>query len=84
MARERIGKKQQQRDRACGALAARTLVADAARKIATTAQKTADQAPAPAQRLDDRHALVYMRNVLDQLLADGWQASTGYAAEDAP
>ena len=47
-----------------GALASRTLVADAAAKISI---HTADVSGAPTPRIDDRQALTYMREVLDHL-----------------
>ena len=52
-----------------GALAARTLVADAAARIATSAERIPDQDRSPEPRLDARHALTYMRDVLDELEA---------------
>ena len=52
-----------------GALAARTLVADAAARIAADPDGIADQDRSPEPRLDARHALTYMRDVLDELEA---------------
>ena len=52
-----------------GALAARTLVADAAARIAAGAERIPDDDRSPAPRLDARHALAYMRDVLDELEA---------------
>ncbi|HEY5879066.1 MAG TPA: hypothetical protein VIU11_09150, partial [Nakamurella sp.] len=49
-----------------GALAARTLVPDAATQVA---ERIADQDRSPGPRLDARHALKYMRDVLDELEA---------------
>jgi predicted ATPase/DNA-binding SARP family transcriptional activator len=55
-----------------GALAARTLVADAAARIDAAridadVERIADQDRSPEPRLDARHALTYMRDVLDEL-----------------
>jgi predicted ATPase/DNA-binding SARP family transcriptional activator len=50
-----------------GALAARTLVADAAAKVAANAERMRDQDRSPEPRLDARDALRYMRDVLDAL-----------------
>ena len=50
-----------------GALAARTLVADSAARIAANAEFIPDHDPAPEPRLDALHALTYMRDVLDEL-----------------
>jgi predicted ATPase/DNA-binding SARP family transcriptional activator len=50
-----------------GALASRTLVADAANKIAAGTALASDPEQAPEQQLDDRQALVYMRDVLAEL-----------------
>jgi predicted ATPase/DNA-binding SARP family transcriptional activator len=50
-----------------GALASRTLVSDAANKIAADTAPTPDPEQAPAQRLDDRQALAYMRDILAEL-----------------
>ena len=50
-----------------GALAARTLVTDAAAQVAASAESLADQNMSPEPRLDARHALTYMRDVLDEL-----------------
>lgn len=50
-----------------GALAARTLVAEAANKIAAAVRHGADATPASARHIDDRAALVYMRDVLAEL-----------------
>jgi hypothetical protein len=50
-----------------GALASNTIVADAATKIAANTGHIADQEQAPGQHLDDRQALAYMRDVLDEL-----------------
>ena len=52
-----------------GALAARTLVADAAARIAADAESIPDHDRTPEPRLDARHALTYMRDVLDGLIA---------------
>ncbi|TMR22383.1 hypothetical protein ETD86_11840 [Nonomuraea turkmeniaca] len=48
-----------------GALATRTLVAEAAHKVA--ARSSTDRAGASGDRLDDRQALAYMRDVLGRL-----------------
>ena len=48
-----------------GALAARTLVADA--QVAANAERIPDQDRSPEPRLDARHALKYMRDILDTL-----------------
>jgi hypothetical protein len=53
-----------------GALAARTLVADAAARIAAGAERIPNQDRSPQPRLDARLALMYMRDVLDELEAD--------------
>jgi predicted ATPase/class 3 adenylate cyclase len=53
-----------------GALAVRTLVADAASKIAASAGRTPDPEQPPGQQLDARQALEYMRDVLDELADD--------------
>jgi len=53
-----------------GALAARTLVADAAARIAAGAERIPDQDRSLQPRLDARLALMYMRDVLDELEAD--------------
>ena len=50
-----------------GNLAARGLVADAANKIAVSAQRAPDQFQTPRPELDARQALEYMRNTLDEL-----------------
>ena len=50
-----------------GALAARTLVADAAARIAAGLIPDHDRTPEPEH--DSRHALMYMRDVLDGLIA---------------
>lgn len=50
-----------------GALAARTLVADAAVKIATAAEPAPGSEQQPGSQLDARQTLGYMRDVLDQL-----------------
>jgi hypothetical protein len=50
-----------------GALASRTLVAEAASKIADISGHATDVSPAPTPRIDDRQALTYMREVLDRL-----------------
>jgi len=52
-----------------GALAARTLVADAAARIAAGAERIPDHDWSTEPRLDARHALMYMRAVLDDLEA---------------
>jgi len=52
-----------------GALAARTLVADAAARIAASAERVPDDDRSPEPRLDGRHALIFMREVLDELEA---------------
>ena len=49
-----------------GALAARTLVADAAARIAASTECVTDQDRSPRPRLDARHALTFMRDVLDE------------------
>jgi hypothetical protein len=49
-----------------GALAARTLVADAAARIAAGPDGLADRGRSPEPPLDARHALAYMRDVLDE------------------
>ncbi|GAA1293354.1 hypothetical protein GCM10009609_72900 [Pseudonocardia aurantiaca] len=56
-----------------GALASRTLVADAAGKIAAAVGYT----PGLKQRLDARQALEYMRHVLDELIDDQRVRSAG-------
>ena len=61
-----------------GALAVRTLLADAASTIAATP----DLEGPPGQQLDARQALVYMRDVLDEL-AGGRQLTTGVRHEHA-
>lgn len=53
-----------------GALAARTLVADAASKAAADTENTQDREQAGGRGLDDRQALEYMRRVLDDLADD--------------
>jgi predicted ATPase/DNA-binding SARP family transcriptional activator len=54
-----------------GALAVRTLVADSAGKVAAGAGPTPDrQQQPPVQLLDARHALEFMRDVLDELADD--------------
>jgi predicted ATPase/DNA-binding SARP family transcriptional activator len=53
-----------------GALALRTLVADAAGKIAAGVGHTPDLERPPGQQLDARQALEYMRDVLDELADD--------------
>lgn len=50
-----------------GALAARTLVADAAARISANAERIPDRDRSPEPRFDARHALTYMRDVLDEL-----------------
>jgi hypothetical protein len=50
-----------------GALAARTLVTEAAGKIAASARHSSDPTPASARHIDDRAALEYMRDVLVEL-----------------
>ncbi|MHA6783122.1 AfsR/SARP family transcriptional regulator [Pseudonocardia saturnea] len=50
-----------------GALAARTLLADAAGKIATAADPAPGSEQQPGNQLDARHTLEHMRDVLDQL-----------------
>jgi hypothetical protein len=47
-----------------GALAARTLVSEAARRIGAGV----DSGPASRRHIDDRAALTYMREVLDELV----------------
>lgn len=49
-----------------GALAARTLVADAAGRIATAEPAPGSEQP-PGHQLDARQGLEYMRDVLDEL-----------------
>jgi hypothetical protein len=50
----------------------RTGVADAATKITANIERAAGQEPSPGRELDDRQALAYMRDILDQL-ADSQQ-----------
>jgi hypothetical protein len=50
-----------------GALAARTLVSDSAIQIAANGQRIPDHDRSPEPGLDARHALTYMRDVLDEL-----------------
>jgi len=50
-----------------GALATRTLVAEAAAQVAANADRIPDQDRSPEPRLDARYALRYMRDVLDAL-----------------
>ena len=50
-----------------GNLAARGLVADAANKIAVSAERSADQFQTPRRDLDARQALEYMRDTLGEL-----------------
>ena len=50
-----------------GALATRTLVTEAAAQVAANADRIPDQDRSPEPRLDARHALRYMRDVLDAL-----------------
>ena len=50
-----------------GALAARTLVADAAAKVAADATDTRVPPQASGHRFDDRDALTYMHGVLAEL-----------------
>jgi hypothetical protein len=50
-----------------GALASRTLVADAAARVAANAERIPETDRSPEPRLDARHALRYMRDVLDAL-----------------
>jgi hypothetical protein len=50
-----------------GALAARTLVADASVQVAAHADRMGEQDRSPEPRLDARDALRYMRDVLDAL-----------------
>jgi len=50
-----------------GALASRTIVADAARKVAANTENTSGQEQAAGRDLDRRQALEYMREVLDDL-----------------
>ena len=47
--------------------AVRSVVADAAMTIRATIERTAGPEPSPGRDLDDRHALTYMRDTLDQL-----------------
>jgi predicted ATPase/class 3 adenylate cyclase len=47
--------------------ALRALVADAAMTITATVERTAGREASPGRYLDDRHALAYMRDTLDQL-----------------
>lgn len=56
-----------------GALAARTLVTEATRKIAAAVRPGSEPAPAPASvpSIDDRAALGYMRDVLVELAESG-------------
>ena len=53
-----------------GALALRTLVADAASTIAASTGHIPDLEQSPGQQLDAHQALEYMRNVLDELADD--------------
>ena len=50
-----------------GALAARTLVADSAVRIAADSERIPDHDRSAEPRLDARRALMYMRDVLDEL-----------------
>jgi hypothetical protein len=50
-----------------GALASRTLVAEAAGKVADIPGQATDLSRAPTPRIDDRQALTYMRDVLDHI-----------------
>ncbi|WP_205346936.1 AfsR/SARP family transcriptional regulator [Pseudonocardia broussonetiae] len=52
-----------------GALAARTLLAEAAGKIAVADDPAAGPVPQPGNQLDARHTLEHMRDVLDKLSA---------------
>lgn len=53
-----------------GALASRTIVADAATKVAANTEDTPRQEQAAGRDLDQRQALEYMREVLDDLADD--------------
>jgi len=53
-----------------GALAVRALVADAANKIALSAEQSPDQFETSGHQLDARQALEYMRDELDELAND--------------
>ncbi|TMR94767.1 BTAD domain-containing putative transcriptional regulator [Nonomuraea basaltis] len=59
-----------------GALAARTLVTEAADKIAASVRHSSDPTPASVRHIDDRAALVYMRDVLVGLARPGAQPET--------
>jgi hypothetical protein len=50
-----------------GALAARTLLTEATNKIAATVRHGSDATPASVRHIDDRTALIYMRDVLVEL-----------------
>lgn len=50
-----------------GALAARTLVTEATNKIAATVRPGSHATPASVRHIDDRAALIYMRDVLVEL-----------------
>ncbi len=52
-----------------GALAARTIVTDAAARVAASAERIPDHDRSTEPRLDARHALTYMRDVLNELEA---------------
>lgn len=53
-----------------GALSLRTIVADAASKIAANTEQATDPERASGRNLDARQALAYMRDVLDELADD--------------
>jgi hypothetical protein len=59
-----------------GALAARTLVTEAANKIAASIRQGTDSTLASVRRIDDRAALMYMRDVLLELAPLGAQPET--------
>jgi hypothetical protein len=55
------------RPRSCSAATAPIVMRSCAAKIAANTGHIADQEQAPGQHLDDRQALAYMRDVLDEL-----------------
>ncbi|MFF5213504.1 BTAD domain-containing putative transcriptional regulator [Streptosporangium sp. NPDC000396] len=59
-----------------GALAARTLVAEAANKIAASVRHGSDPTPVSTHHIDDRAALIYMRDVLVELARPSAQPET--------
>ncbi|MEV2269922.1 AfsR/SARP family transcriptional regulator [Nonomuraea africana] len=66
-----------------GALAARTLVTEAADKIAASVRHSSDPAPASVRHIDDRTALMYMRDVLVGLARPGALADNDTATAPA-